>query len=96
MEGGGGVSLLLNFPKGGLTGPQFLEEGSSKISTPPELAVGTSFHAQHGIKTTLVFFPADEEASWLLVPSSVSLLSGGTVQPENTYSCILQVKGQVC
>ena len=46
---------------------------------------------KHGIKTTLVFLPADGEASWSLLPSSVSLLSGGTVQPENTYSSILKV-----
>ena len=50
---------------------------------------------EHGTKTTLVFLPADGEASWSLLPSSVSLLSGGTVQPENTYSCILKVTGQV-
>ena len=50
---------------------------------------------EHGTKTTPVFLPADGEASWLLLPSSVSLLSGGTVQPENTYSCILKVTGQV-
>ena len=49
---------------------------------------------KHGTKTTPVFLPADGEASWLL-PSSVSLLSGGTVQPENTYSRILKVTGQV-
>ena len=42
----------------------------------------------HGTKSTLVFLPADGEASCLLVPSLVSLLSGGTVQPENTYSGI--------
>ena len=48
-----------------------------------------------GTKITLVFLPADGEASWLLLPSSVSLLSGGTVQPENTYSSILKVTGQV-
>ena len=41
---------------------------------------------EHATKTTLVFLPADGEASWLLLPSFVSLLSGGTVQPENTYS----------
>ena len=41
-----------------------------------------------GILTT------DREASWLILPSSVSLLSGGTVQPENTYFCILKVTGQ--
>ena len=45
---------------------------------------------KHGTKTTPVFLPADGEASWLLLPSSVSLLSGGTVQPENTYSSILK------
>ena len=50
---------------------------------------------EHGTKTTLVFLPANGEASWFLLLSSVSLLSGGTVQPENTYSCILKVIGQV-
>ena len=50
---------------------------------------------EHGTKTTPVFLPADGEASWSLLPSSVSLLSGGTVQPENTYSRILKVTGQV-
>ena len=50
---------------------------------------------EHGTKTTPVFLPADGEASWLLLPSSVSLLSGDTVQPENTYSSILKVTGQV-
>ena len=50
---------------------------------------------EHGSKTTLVFLPADGEASWSLLPSSVSLLSGGGVQPENTYSRILKVTGQV-
>ena len=46
----------------------------------------------HDTKTTSVFLP-DEEASWLLLPSSVFLLSGSTVQPENTYSHILKVTG---
>ena len=49
---------------------------------------------EHGTKTTPVFLPADGEASWLLLPSSVSLLSGGTVQPKNTYSCMLKVTDQ--
>ena len=49
---------------------------------------------KHGTKTTPVFSPADGEASWLLLPSSVSLLSGGTVQPENTDPHILKVTGQ--
>ena len=69
--------------------------GTSEISTPPEIVVGTHFQTQHGTKTIPVFLPADAEASWLLFSSSVSLLSGGTVQPENTYSCILKVTGQV-
>ena len=42
-------------------------------------------------KTTSVFLPADGEVSWLLLPSLVSLLSGGIVQPENTYCRILKV-----
>ena len=50
---------------------------------------------EHVTKTTPVFLPADGEASWLLLPSSVSFLSGDKVQPEKTYSCILKVKGQV-
>ena len=50
---------------------------------------------EHGTKTTPVFLLADVEASCLLVPSSISLLSGGTVQPENTYSCILKETDQV-
>ena len=50
---------------------------------------------EHGTKTTPVFLPADGEASWSLLSSSVSLLSGATVQPENTYSHLLKVTGQV-
>ena len=49
----------------------------------------------YGTKTTPVFLPADGEASCVLLPSSVTLLSDGTVQPENTYSHILKVTGQV-
>ena len=49
----------------------------------------------HDTKTPLVFLPADDESSWSLLPSLVSLLSSGTVQPENTYSHILKVTGQV-
>ena len=37
--------------------------------------------SEHGIKTAPVFLPADGQASWLLLPSLVSLLSDGTVQP---------------
>ena len=50
---------------------------------------------EHGTKTTPVSLPADGEASWSLLPSSVSILSGNTVQPENTYSSILKATGQV-
>ena len=50
---------------------------------------------KHGTKTTLAFLPADGEASWSLLPSLLSLLSGSTMKPENTYSWILKVTGQV-
>ena len=50
---------------------------------------------EQGTKATLVFLPADGEAFWLLLPSLVSLLSGSTMQPESTYSCILKVADQV-
>ena len=49
---------------------------------------------EHGTKTTPVFLLTDGEASWSLLKSMVSLLSGSTVQPENTYSGILKVTGQ--
>ena len=50
---------------------------------------------EHGTKTTPLFFPADGEASWLLLPDLISLLSGGIVQPERTYSRIVKMTGQV-
>ena len=50
---------------------------------------------EHGTKSTSVFLPADGDASWFLLSSVVSLLSGGTVQPENTSSSIPKVTGQV-
>ena len=49
----------------------------------------------YGTETTPVFLPADGEAFLSLPPSLVSFLSGGTVQPENTYSCVLKVTDQV-
>ena len=52
--------------------------------------------SNHPIKTTPVLLPADGEASWLLLPSLVPLLSISTVQLENTDFCILKVAGQVC
>ena len=66
-----------------------------KLSTPPKIAVGTHFHVQHSTKTTLVFLPPDGKASYSLLPNSASFLSGATVPPENTYSCILKITGQV-
>ena len=50
---------------------------------------------EHGTKTTPVFSPADGEGSWLLLPGLVSFLSGGLLQPGNTYCRILKVTGQV-
>ena len=50
---------------------------------------------ERATKTILVFLPIDGEACWLLLPSPVFLLSNGTVQPENTYSSIFKVTGQV-
>ena len=42
--------------------------GTSEISAPLEIAVRTQFHARHDTKTT----PADREAFWSLLSSSVS------------------------
>ena len=52
-------------------------------------------HAWHGTKTILVFLPADVEASWSLLPCLASFTISSTLEPENTYSCILKVTGQV-
>ena len=75
--------------------PNKQHPGNSEISTLLEIAVGTHFLVWDDTETTPVFLPADGGASWLLLPSSVSLLSGGTVQPEKTYSCILKMTVQV-
>ena len=40
---------------------------------------------EHGTITTSVFLSDDGEASWSLLPSLVSLLSGDTLKPRNTY-----------
>ena len=54
---------------------------------------------KHGTKTTPVFLPTDDgEASWSLLPSSVSLLSGGTAAQCNQKTpipVILKVTCQV-
>ena len=70
-----------------------LIENSSVVANDtqgPRKYPGTHFHARHGTKTTLVFLPADGQASRSLLPSLVSLLSCCTMQPENTYSYILR------
>ena len=69
-----------------------LHPGTWGIATSLEIAVRTHIHVPHGTKTTSVFLPADGEAALVLLPS---LLLGSTVKPENTYSCILKVTGQV-
>ena len=68
--------------------------GISEISAPGEIAVEAHFYARHATKTIMVFLLADGEAMWLLLPSLTFFLSGGTVQLEITYSCILKVTGQ--
>ena len=55
----------------------------------------THSHVQHGARTISVFLSADGEASWLLLPIFVSLLSGSTVETENTDLFILKVTGLV-
>ena len=62
---------------------------------PLEITIGTHSHVEHGTKTTPVVLPADGKTFWLLLLSLVSLLSSGTVQPENTFSCILKGTGQL-
>ena len=59
----------------------------SKTYTPLEIAVVKHFHGQHRTKTILVLLPADREATF-------KICSGGTLQPENTFSCILKVTSQ--
>ena len=59
--------------------------GTSEISTSTEIAV----------ENTPVFLLTDGEASWLLLASSVSLLSGSTIHLKNTYSRIFKVTGLV-
>ena len=66
--------------------------GTSKIFTPPGTAVGIHFHVNMALKLPRYFNL--RKAFWSLLPSWLSLLSGGTVQRGNTYSCILKVTGQ--
>ena len=43
--------------------------GTSEISTPLEITVGTHVHVRQGTETILVFLPVDGEACWSLLPS---------------------------
>lgn len=53
--------------------------------------MGSHFHANDGLKAASVYLPIDEEASWLVLPGSVSVPSIIRVQPGNkvVYSYIL-------
>ena len=46
--------------------------GTSGISTPLDIAIGTQFHAQHGAKTSHYFLPAYRKPSLLLLQSLFS------------------------
>ena len=59
--------------------------GTLEKSKPPKMAVETHFHVWNGTKTSPVFLPVDGKAYWLVHPGWVSLVSCGTVQPENNY-----------
>ena len=48
----------------------------------------------YGTKFIHAVLLSDGENYLLLLPGSISLLSGGTVQPKNIYSCIIKVTGQ--
>ena len=54
---------------------------------PPEIAVETHFHVGHDTKLSQYFYlPIEKPLGFEpLLPSLVSLISGCTVQPENTY-----------
>ena len=47
------------------------------------------------LKLSRYFYLLMEKPRGRYFQGSVSLLSGGTLQPENTYSCIFKVTGQV-
>ena len=70
-------------------------QGPQKYPHHWKLLQGHTYMCKHGTKTTPVFLPTIEDGFWLLLPGSVSVLSGGTMQPENTYSYILKVTGEV-
>ena len=67
---------------------------TSEIPTPPQIALGT-FMCDMTLKLPWYYYLLTEKSHWLLLPTLYSLLSGDTVQPENTYSCTFKVTGQV-
>ena len=67
---------------------EFCDSNLFGLHTFDNIAVGTPFYARH-VKPDPVFLPTDGEVSWSLLSSLVSLLSGDTEQPKNTYFCIL-------
>ena len=77
-----------------LAGHNKWHKGTSEISTPLKIATEIHFHASHALKLPHYLSLLTEKPLGLLL-SLVSLLSGGTMQPENIYSCILMVTGQV-
>ena len=62
--------------------------------TPSKIAVPTHFHAQRVTKNSLVYLPVDGEVSWSLQFWS-PYYQDNTVQPENTFTCILKVLGHL-
>ena len=44
-----------------------------------KIAMGTHYHVPYGSKTTPVFLPAADDASWLLIPSLVFILGTTTL-----------------
>ena len=49
---------------------------------------------EHGAVKLMLFLTNDEEASWPLLLSLVSVLSGSANQPGNTYYCVRSEKAK--
>ena len=63
------------------------------VTSTSKIAIRKYFHARHGSKITPILLHVDGGASQSL--SSISVPSGDTAQPENSYSCILTGTSQV-
>ena len=50
---------------------------------------------QHRALRLILFLPNDEEVSWLLLLSLVSVLSGSAKTTKNTYSYIISEKAEI-